>query len=97
MPILLAGTTEFVHIEQVSALFKFRLGQVLLYMYMCRKSVSPGRGQHIMPTLKQLTLQLQSSYLNGLCLAAAKYKPLIFYIGLCLVQYYENLHLHDFL
>jgi putative copper export protein len=31
MPILLAGTTEFVHIEQVSALFKFRLGQVLLY------------------------------------------------------------------
>jgi hypothetical protein len=33
MPILLAGTTEFVHIEQVSALFKFRLGQVLLYIY----------------------------------------------------------------
>jgi hypothetical protein len=32
MPILLAGTTEFVHIEQVSALFKFRLGQVVLYM-----------------------------------------------------------------
>jgi hypothetical protein len=32
MPILLAGTTEFVHIEQVSALFKFRLGQVLLYI-----------------------------------------------------------------
>jgi hypothetical protein len=31
MPILLAGTTEFVHIEQVSTLFKFRLGQVLLY------------------------------------------------------------------
>jgi putative copper export protein len=33
MPILLAGTTEFVHIEQVSALFKFRLGQVLLYKH----------------------------------------------------------------
>jgi hypothetical protein len=32
MPILLAGTTEFVHIEQVSALVKFRLGQVLLYI-----------------------------------------------------------------
>jgi hypothetical protein len=32
MPILLAGTTEFVHIEQVSTLFKFPLGQVLLYM-----------------------------------------------------------------
>jgi hypothetical protein len=31
MPILLAGTTDFVHTEQVSALFKFRLGQVLLY------------------------------------------------------------------
>jgi hypothetical protein len=31
MPILLAGTIEFVHIEQVSALFKFRLGQVSLY------------------------------------------------------------------
>jgi hypothetical protein len=31
MPILLAGTTEFFHIEQVSAFFKFRLGQVLLY------------------------------------------------------------------
>jgi hypothetical protein len=33
MPILLAGTTEFVRIEQVSALFKFRLGQVLLYIH----------------------------------------------------------------
>jgi hypothetical protein len=31
MPILLAGTTEFVHIEKVSALFKSRLGHVLLY------------------------------------------------------------------
>jgi hypothetical protein len=30
MPILLAGTIEFVHIEQVFALFTFRLGQVLL-------------------------------------------------------------------
>jgi hypothetical protein len=27
----MAGTTEFVHIEQVSALFTFRLEQVLLY------------------------------------------------------------------
>jgi hypothetical protein len=33
MPILLAGTIEFVHIEQISALFKFRLIQVLLYIY----------------------------------------------------------------
>jgi hypothetical protein len=32
MPILLAGTVEFVHIEQVSALCTFRLGQVLLYL-----------------------------------------------------------------
>jgi hypothetical protein len=32
MPILLAGTIEIVHIEQVSALFTFRLGQVLLYL-----------------------------------------------------------------
>jgi hypothetical protein len=32
MPILLAGTIEIVHIEQVSALFTFRLGQVLLYI-----------------------------------------------------------------
>jgi hypothetical protein len=32
MPILLSGTIEFVHIEQVSALFKFRLGQVSLYL-----------------------------------------------------------------
>jgi hypothetical protein len=31
MPILLAGTIEIVHIEQVSAIFTFRLGQVLLY------------------------------------------------------------------
>jgi hypothetical protein len=31
MPILLAGTIEIVHIEQVSTLFTFRLGQVLLY------------------------------------------------------------------
>jgi hypothetical protein len=31
MPILLAGTIEFVNIEQVSAFFTFRLGQVLLY------------------------------------------------------------------
>jgi hypothetical protein len=31
MPNLLAGTIEFVHIEQVSALFMFRLGKVLLY------------------------------------------------------------------
>jgi hypothetical protein len=29
----LAGTIEFVHIEQISALFKFRLIQVSLYMY----------------------------------------------------------------
>jgi Flp pilus assembly protein TadB len=33
MPILLAGTIEFVHNEQVSALFTFRLGKVLLYCY----------------------------------------------------------------
>jgi hypothetical protein len=32
MPILLAGTMEFVHIEHVSALFMFRLGQVLLHL-----------------------------------------------------------------
>jgi hypothetical protein len=32
MPILRAGTIEFVHIEQVSALFTFRLGQLLLYI-----------------------------------------------------------------
>jgi hypothetical protein len=32
MPILLAGTIEFVHIEQISALFKFRLIQVSLYV-----------------------------------------------------------------
>jgi hypothetical protein len=32
MPILLAGTIKFVHIEQVFALFKFRLGQVSLYL-----------------------------------------------------------------
>jgi putative copper export protein len=31
MPILLAGTVEFVHIEQFSTLFTFRLGQDLLY------------------------------------------------------------------
>jgi hypothetical protein len=31
MPNLLAGTIKFVHIEQVSALFTFHLGQVLLY------------------------------------------------------------------
>jgi hypothetical protein len=35
MPILLAGTIEIVHIEQVSALFTFRLGQVLLYYRKC--------------------------------------------------------------
>jgi protein-S-isoprenylcysteine O-methyltransferase Ste14 len=28
-------TIEFVHIEQVSALFKFRLGQFLLYLHFC--------------------------------------------------------------
>jgi hypothetical protein len=33
MPILLAGTIEFVHIEQISALFKFRLIQVSLYLF----------------------------------------------------------------
>jgi hypothetical protein len=32
MPILLAETVEFVHIEQVSALFRFFHGQVLLYL-----------------------------------------------------------------
>jgi hypothetical protein len=31
MPILLARTIEFVHTEQVSTLFTFRLGEVLLY------------------------------------------------------------------
>jgi hypothetical protein len=31
MHIRLAGTIEFVHIEQISALFTLRLGQVLLY------------------------------------------------------------------
>jgi hypothetical protein len=34
MPILLAGTIEFVHSEQVSALFTFRLGQVLLLSFL---------------------------------------------------------------
>jgi hypothetical protein len=33
MPILLAETIEFVHIEQIFALFKFRLIQVSLYIY----------------------------------------------------------------
>jgi hypothetical protein len=32
MPILLAGTIEFVHIGQYSALFTFLLGQALLYL-----------------------------------------------------------------
>jgi hypothetical protein len=41
MPILLAGTTEFFHVEQVSALFKFRLGQVLLYFYTSCLSSEP--------------------------------------------------------
>jgi hypothetical protein len=31
MNILLARTIEIIHIEQVSALFTFHLGQVLLY------------------------------------------------------------------
>jgi hypothetical protein len=31
MPILLAVTVEFVHIEEVSVFFMFRLGQVLLF------------------------------------------------------------------
>jgi hypothetical protein len=31
MPILLAATIQFVHIEQVSALFTFRLGQVVTF------------------------------------------------------------------
>jgi hypothetical protein len=39
MPILLAGTTEFVHIEQVSALFKFRLGQVSLYNFKIKNKI----------------------------------------------------------
>jgi hypothetical protein len=38
MPILLAWTIEFVHIEQVSALFTFRLGQVLLYFESCKEN-----------------------------------------------------------
>jgi hypothetical protein len=33
MPILLARTVEFVHIEQVSVLFTLRLGHVLLYYH----------------------------------------------------------------
>jgi hypothetical protein len=36
MPILLAGTIEFVHIDQVSALFTFCFGHVLLYMLLSR-------------------------------------------------------------
>jgi hypothetical protein len=41
MPILLAWSIEFVHIEQVSASFTFRLGQVLLYyLYMGISSVT---------------------------------------------------------
>jgi hypothetical protein len=35
---LLAGTIEFVHIEQVSALFTFLLGQVLLYLVRIRRT-----------------------------------------------------------
>jgi hypothetical protein len=34
MPILLAGTVEFVHIEQVSALLTFRLGQALPFRFL---------------------------------------------------------------
>jgi hypothetical protein len=45
MPILMAGTIEFVHIEQVSVLFTFHLGQVLRY----KVSVSPGSVQQIVP------------------------------------------------
>jgi hypothetical protein len=33
--ILLTGTIKFVHIELVSALFTFRLGQVLICIYIC--------------------------------------------------------------
>jgi hypothetical protein len=36
MTILLAGTKEFVHIEQVSALFTFCLGKVLLHIELPR-------------------------------------------------------------
>jgi hypothetical protein len=45
MPILLAGTIEIVHIEQVSALFTFRLGQVLLYIY-CIEPTLPLQTVH---------------------------------------------------
>jgi hypothetical protein len=40
MPILSAETKEFVHIQQVFALFTFRLGQVLLYYGKDMKSSS---------------------------------------------------------
>jgi hypothetical protein len=42
MPILLAGSIEIVHIEQVSALFTFRLGQVLLYIELAARDNRQG-------------------------------------------------------
>jgi hypothetical protein len=38
--ILLARTIEFVHIEQISALFKFRLIQVSLYFFLMGKNAT---------------------------------------------------------
>jgi hypothetical protein len=42
MPIFLAGSIEFVHIEQVSALFTFHFEQVLLWVGVCARTfISP--------------------------------------------------------
>jgi hypothetical protein len=55
MPILVAGTIDIVHIEQVSALFTFRLGQVLLYLEIStmgkvQKPSDSGRSSYVIPS-----------------------------------------------
>jgi hypothetical protein len=56
MPILLAGTIEIVHIEQIPALFTFRLGQVLLYIYIYIYMYTTGNQTNIGPFFSEYVL-----------------------------------------
>jgi hypothetical protein len=73
MPILLAGTIEFVHIEQVSALFMFCLGQVLLYNYYISLIINKRSKQRVpaVPAAKQHFLGKWLSAFAGNCQASS--------------------------
>jgi hypothetical protein len=60
---------------------------------MYEASVSPGCEEYIVPYLS-LLYDGSPVVSKAVCLAAVKFKVLIFFVGLRLVQYFEQKHFH---